>query len=372
MAAFTTRPRWLNARSNVYDAWELRKDNEKGAGVYDWESFRVMQTQSGAAASVDVGKTGVGLMRAQVRGSSRDGQGVYSVDNIDTAAPLSSGFLAQLNVAVGNGDPTNPRLDQIVLQVEDSEHAGGNNQASIVCLPGTPNAATTLDTRTSAAALPASCILLADVLRPAASTTVVTANIRDRRPRYAEGDSGIAGASALSVVSAQPVLAAGIPKADRFLSTQATLSQTAALVYLPNRIKAATRLRWVYRHAGVAMVGNYNIAIYDASGRLKVETGSVAFTGALNTFQARSEPIAATDFEPGNYYVLYGHAFSAGQAAAVCGYYSASSTPPPATSQIVATGAGGVTAPTTILGFTDLIVGSGAEFCVPVIALTVG
>jgi hypothetical protein len=50
------------------------------------------------------------------------------------------------------------------------------------------------------------------------------------------------------------------------------------------------------------------IAIFDASGRKIIDTGSVAFAGARQhmAFRARSETITATTFEAGWYYGFFG------------------------------------------------------------------
>src|SRR5262249_38110067 len=104
--------------------------------------------------------------------------------------------------------------------------------------------------------------------------------------------------------------------------------QAAALVSVPRRIKAATRIRWKYLHDNVnAATGNYVLSLYDASGRKIVDPGSVAVTGAASSVQVRSETITATDFEPGVYYLLIGSTLTAGLA-----YYEAAELaviPPP-------------------------------------------
>lgn len=80
-------------------------------------------------------------------------------------------------------DGANPRIDQIVLEVKDDIHDGsGLSQQRLRTVAGTPTAGATLANRNGAAALPSSCLRLADVLVPAASAAVTTANILDRRP----------------------------------------------------------------------------------------------------------------------------------------------------------------------------------------------
>lgn len=381
MTSVTTQPRYLNARTNIYNAWDLRKDNLEGAGVYAYEDFRVLQTQSGATMGVDIGKTAVGLMKANVRGGTREGQGLYCVDNVDPAVPLSAGFLAQLNVSVTANASGNPRLDQIVLQVEDSQHAGSNNLASVVCLPGTPSAPVTIDNRTGAAALPASCILLADVIVASGAATIVTANIRDRRAFYAEGVIPPV-LTAVDQVAFQPP--AGVQLAQQACCAQASFDQfqAAALMYLPRRIVGATRIRWKYGQFTTANAQNYIIAIADASGRFipNATTGVQAYLGAANSFTVRSETITATTFERGWYYVFIGN--SPATAGAIVNSYGVIGSLSSASQQVGpmqpnlylrATG-GSTTLPATILALTDVstLVANAVLPTVPMITLSVG
>ncbi|MBA3844167.1 MAG: hypothetical protein H0X39_16390, partial [Actinobacteria bacterium] len=172
----TSRPQYLNAATGIYTAWDLRRymdGDPVGPGVADYGSFLVQQRQAGANMTVDIGSTGVGLMQAWVKGSTRDGQGLYRIDNIDVTAPSANTYVAQLNDVITANASGNPRLDQVILQVSDAQHAGVSNLAQITVLAGTANAATTLDTRTGAATLPASCILLADVLVASGAVSIV-------------------------------------------------------------------------------------------------------------------------------------------------------------------------------------------------------
>jgi hypothetical protein len=90
---------------------------------------------------------------------------------------------ATANVTVTASNATNPRVDQIILRWNDSSiPTGSGNVPTLEVLTGTATAGATLDNRTGAAALPNDCLRLADILVPAASTSVTTANIRDRRP----------------------------------------------------------------------------------------------------------------------------------------------------------------------------------------------
>ena len=381
MPTVTTRPQFLNANSGVYTAWDLRRafEEELGEGVFGYEDFRVLPRQAGANMSVDIGKTTPGLMQAWVRGDTRGGQGLYAIDNIDRAAPTTDTYLAQLNEAVTANASGNPRLDQVILEVLDQQHAGASNLAQIRVVAGTPSVGATLDNRTGAAALPASALLLADVIVANGETTIDAVDIRDRRPFPCAGTIPPL-LTDVDMVMFRP--ADGLAVVRNLVSyTHDTLDthQAAALMYLPRRIVGATRIRWTYSQNATANTGSYVLAIFDASGRRIVDTGSVAFTGAASSWQERSETIAATTFEPGLYYVFVG--FDTATASAQSSWVgvdhsfgSISARPAITRNQLLRSTSGGVTVPTTLLGFTD--VGSLTAAInmpmVPVVALSVG
>jgi hypothetical protein len=141
------------------------------AGVYAATDFLVVQHTGTANMTVDIGAGA-----AWVAGTSVARQGLYHI--VNDAAVLSAVTLNASNV-------TNPRLDKIYVVIHDSTDAGSSDDIPVFGVAtGTPVGGTTLDngnTNGSAAALPANALLLADVLVPASSTTVTTANIRDRR-----------------------------------------------------------------------------------------------------------------------------------------------------------------------------------------------
>lgn len=381
----STRPQYLNANTNVYTAWDIRRmfdASPGGEGVAGYEDFRVMQRQAGANMSVDVGKTAVGLMQAWVRGDARGGQGLYAVDNIDRAAPTADTYVAQLNDTITSNASGNPRLDQVVLEVLDQQHAGSSNLAQIRVVAGTPTAAATLDNRNGAAALPANCLLLADVLVASGAASIVTADIRDRRAFCLAGVIP----PLLTDVDMVAFLPGGNRKSETaggfYQHTAHDTMQSAALMFLPRRIVAATRIRWKYTHGATANTGNYNIGIYDASGRQIVATGAVAFTGAGSSFQQRSETISATTFEAGYYYVAAG--WDSATAGGITGYEAFElGVLGGGANDLIGAGVpnvglrsatGGTTLPTTLLSMTDVsgITSSTSVPAVPMVALSVG
>lgn len=96
---------------------------------------------------------------------------------------------AEGGITVTTANATNPRIDQVILRMRDVSPApatagDAENSGKLEVVAGTATAGATLDNRTGAAALPASCIRLADILVPAAfaGPFVQNTHIRDRRP----------------------------------------------------------------------------------------------------------------------------------------------------------------------------------------------
>jgi len=148
----------------------MRQQQLDGAlqeGVVGATDLKVVQRGAGANQSVDVG---AGFAWVQIDTGTRNGMGHVTND-------------ATANVTVTASDATNPRIDQIILRWNDTSiPTGSGNVPTLAVLTGTATSGATLDNRTGAAALPNDCLRLADILVPATSTSVTTANIRDRRP----------------------------------------------------------------------------------------------------------------------------------------------------------------------------------------------
>lgn len=164
-----------------YAAVDLRRHISAASlqeGVYAATDFEVVQRAAGANLSVDIGGAmAAGGSFALVQGDTINGQGLYIV----------AAHSATINEAIAAADATNPRVDQVVLEIQDNVHdASGGNLARVRVLTGTATAGATLDNRTGAAALPGSALLLADVHVPALDTTISNSQIRDRR-KWARG-----------------------------------------------------------------------------------------------------------------------------------------------------------------------------------------
>lgn len=164
---------------------------------YGFEWLRVaheLDLQEGVLASTDFRTTAAaaGGMRVDVAA----GTAAIKGDSGVAAAGLSQGLYIAVNdaaipnaVTLGGSNATLPRVDQIVLTVNDTSDLGSASDAlTLTAVPGTPTSGATLDNRNGAQALPANAIRLADVLVPAASSAVSAGNVRDRRP-WARGAS---------------------------------------------------------------------------------------------------------------------------------------------------------------------------------------
>jgi hypothetical protein len=137
------------------------------AGVVGANDLKVAQRGAGANMSVDVP---AGAAWVAITSGTRNGLGHVYND-------------ATANVTVTASNATNPRIDSIILRWNDSSiPTGSGNVPTLEVATGTATAGATLDNRTGAATPTGDFLRLADILVPATSTSVVTANIRDRRP----------------------------------------------------------------------------------------------------------------------------------------------------------------------------------------------
>lgn len=91
---------------------------------------------------------------------------------------------AAVTLAISAADPSKPRVDTIIAQAQDAAYAGVTKSFAPAVVIGTPTTGVTVPPTTAAAAaadgagtVPASSLVLAYVLVPAAATSIVTANI---------------------------------------------------------------------------------------------------------------------------------------------------------------------------------------------------
>lgn len=162
-----------------YSALDLRRSEIVGPvqeGVYAAGDFMVTQRGAGANMSVDIA-AGSGAFAA-VQGDNVTGQGLYVVGPHSAAA---------INETIAAADPSNPRIDIVILEIQDNVHdASGGNLARTRVLTGTATAGATLTNRNGVATLPGNALLLADVLVGAGAASIGNTVIRDRR-KWARG-----------------------------------------------------------------------------------------------------------------------------------------------------------------------------------------
>jgi hypothetical protein len=156
-----------------YDAIDDRRACGDGLqeGVLAAGDFMVTQRASSANMSVDIASGS-----ARVQGDTVTEQGLYR------AGP-HAGVINEV-IAAASGSP---RVDQVILEVQDNVHDGSaGNEARVRVLQGGPTAGATLANRAGVAALPANALLLADVLVGVGAVSITNAVIRDRR-KWARG-----------------------------------------------------------------------------------------------------------------------------------------------------------------------------------------
>lgn len=312
-----------------------------GPGVADWDAFRVHATGV-ASMSVDVGPATSAIQSGYI---AMDAAG--SVERYNYAS-------SQLNVAVGPADPTNPRIDQVVLVPGTID----TQVPSVQIIPGTPTAGATLLNRNGVAAIPPQRTLLADILVGAAVATITNGNIRDRRLTPVGNMPSPSGKNAVAIVP-HPNL---MPNNVAYATAQSN-GQVFVAVFLPRRIVGANTIRFKYAQITANLTGNFNFAMYDGSGRFIVQTGSQAFNGVSTTVVNAAPTITPTTFESGWYYAAFGvGTLTGGGAIAFLGatVNQANSLFSPSIAGVAYWGTGGVAMPNELFGLADVGAATGA------------
>ena len=345
MADLSAKP--LNLQNGSYTARQDRQFTDSiinGEGVIGPKDFFV--TANGSNMQLSIG-SGTASEYAFVRGDASFYQGLYEVSLDSTAL-----------VSVSAADPTNPRIDSVILQIYDSVDIGGvSNKATIEVLGGTATSGATLDNLAGATNTPSNAILLANILVPNGSTSVSQSNVRDRRtfPKFGsippnKDNTTIPVVAFIDPPGVISEWAAGSTSAAG-LSVSDNGKQIAVMQYLPNRIVGANRIRFRYVQGTTAVAaGNYVIAIFDSSGRQVVSTGSQSFAGSAGSIQNLSIAITATTFEAGLYYVFLGTTGST--SSSFINFLGSNHKSAFAPNVVFHATTGGVTVPTTLLGMT--------------------
>lgn len=127
-------------------------------GIFKAGDFAVTQTGTPSMAVL------VAAGAAIVDGTEASDQGVYFVDSDGNDT-----------LAIAAADATNARFDMIVARVRDAAYSGATNAWALEVVQGTP-AASPVEP-----AIPANCLVLARVSVAAGASSIVNANIVDRR-----------------------------------------------------------------------------------------------------------------------------------------------------------------------------------------------
>lgn len=166
-------PAFLQNAGNVHTA-EITRGilNSLTGGTFSTDSLRarggVNQQQGGRLAVQQAGSPNMTVDvlsgNALIPGSEAAKQAVYGVQNDATK-----------NVAITASDPSLPRIDLICFKVQDTFYSGGANTSSIVAVTGTAASSPAVPTA------PANSITLAQIAVAAGATSIVNANITDKR-----------------------------------------------------------------------------------------------------------------------------------------------------------------------------------------------
>jgi len=157
--ALRTPPSWLqngshpaeNDRLSMQALWAT-------TGIIGVNSLEVTENSpAGMSVLVDTGW-------AAIVGTTQANMGVYTVYN-DASTALT----------VTTSDPTNPRIDRVVVTIQDAFYSGAFNDVIFQVIAGTPAGSPV------APAIPANSISLATIAVGATVTQINTANITDTR-----------------------------------------------------------------------------------------------------------------------------------------------------------------------------------------------
>jgi hypothetical protein len=226
----------------------------------------------------------VGAGQIWVPGTSTSTQGPYYARN---SGPVT--------LAIAASNPSNPRVDTIITQVQDAAYAGATKQIVPAVVTGTPTAGVSVPPTTAAqaatdgaGAVPVSSYVLAYVLVPASATSIVTADIAN------------VAALLTSAIKAPGYLHSGRAHA----STTAAIGLTYALLALDTLDWGqfdTTNHRFVVPAAGLYQVNaNASFLGVSGSGGASVElwrngTGSPVDAGGVSVNSGGRNNVAVSD-----------------------------------------------------------------------------
>lgn len=220
----------LYMQEGVYSARQDRMvfDSVYDEGVVDPASNGLKVSQRGAGANMSVDVT---AGKAVITGDDAALQGKYFVRST-----------ALENVVIAAADPTNPRIDVIVLEVRDNNVTGGGfSDARLRVIQGIPAGAPAVP------ATPGSAIALARVAVAAGAVSIVNANITDvRAAMFVAGEvlsiTNAEVAAAAAIARSKLDFGAGLVNADIAAAAAIAKSKLAALAIVNADVDAAAAI----------------------------------------------------------------------------------------------------------------------------------
>ena len=158
---------------------------------------------------------------AAIVGTYQSNMGVYMVYND-----------ASVNATIATANATNPRIDLVCLTIADSFYTGATNTVSLTVVTGTPSVSPVIPTT------PTNAIVLAQIAVGAAVTSILTANITDRR------------VAATSNLTSSSYIAGTELHFSQYGAGQVTISGGAGVtIYSTGATSTAPKLRTIYSAA---------------------------------------------------------------------------------------------------------------------------